>query len=241
MLMLLTIVFSAVGQVAIFSKMDPAHVIFQLIKITIILKALAPSGQMVCNTSLFGSDLCVDIEVPGIKAHATLACEMEFNSSKRNFDDVVKNETPAQKALLDETFDSAKKVCTGGPYVSLNYGLCDTLKEKLKASLSDNARTEQAGDQQFINNLDTIEPADMEKTLQGAGTSWEEFHKDCFDEKNTFKNTPDCLSRIGPVTETLKRIENTSEKATQSLPKGTTPVECELSYLSCSQTIRASA
>jgi len=195
----------------------------------------ACAGQLACNPSLFGNDLCVDVSTAQLRAHVTMECEFKFQSAGGKFEDLVKTKDFNQK-LLDETIDSAKEVCSSqGSYISSNRGLCVTLENKLAGGLKSGVRPEadKESDEGFISNLASVDTPEIEDDLETLAKNWGAFESACFyqddekDEKGTVKNkkgdfkadVEGCPDHLAEMTTNFERIEKTNQKVAEQIAK----------------------
>ena len=165
------------------------------------------TGEMACNPALFGADLCVNVEQASMRRHATLECELKLKASGKTYETVTQEKAFDEK-LLNETIESAKDVCNNTDYVSTNYGLCNTLKEKLQISIAQKKHTKVGTDETFAKKLEQMKPEKLEALLAEVNAGWEPFQKECVDE-NGHINGDDlsCVSRQQKFLEDFQQIE----------------------------------
>ena len=187
-------------------------------------KSSCSEGKLACNPSLFGSDICVDVESANDRAHATLRCEMGFRAAGRSYEDVLKDPRFDQ-AILADTLESAKDVCSEGAYASANYGLCSTLKEKLGISLSASNHAQDESDVKFINGLDEMKPENFDQYVKATEAHFKEFEARCIDEKGDLKTEVEhCLEDHLAILADLEKIDRRSKDLGKELQEDQPPV-----------------
>ena len=180
-------------------------------------------GKLGCNPSLFGSNICVDVSNSSERSHATLSCEMGFRSSGKSYEDVVKS-SDFDQSVLNNTLNSAKEVCSQEPYISANYGLCSTLKEKLGISISSGKHAQDESDVKFINGLEEMKPENFDEYVKATEKNYKEFEARCIDEKGDLKtNVEGCLEDHLAILNDLKKIDKRSKSLGQELQEEDAP------------------
>ena len=170
-------------------------------------KSICGEGKLECNPSLFGSNLCVDVGVASERAHATLECEMNLRASGKSYEDVTKD-SGFDQTILNETIDSAKDVCSEGVYAAANYGLCSTLKEKLKTAITSGNHVKDESDVKFINFLEDMRPDHFSEYVKTSERNYQEFEARCIDQKGELKKEIEhCLEDHLAILEDFEKIE----------------------------------
>jgi len=169
-------------------------------------------GQLACNPSLFGSDpkaICIDVSSAANRAHATLRCEAGFREEGRSFDKVV-TEQNFDQGILDDTIESAKKVCSDDPYASANYGLCSTLKEKLSLSINvgKHEKSKDGSDDDFMNGLDKIKPENFDDAVKAFMANYKDFESRCIgDDKKLKTEVQGCIEDNNAILDDMQALE----------------------------------
>lgn len=184
------------------------------------------AGQMVCNPALFGEGLCVGIEQASMRRHVTLECELKFKSTGKTFADVVKEKNFDEK-LLNETIESAKDVCNRTEYVQNNYGLCNTLKEKLQVSIASSKHQKSESDDQFAHDIDQMKPDDLEALLKEVNDGWDSFQKDCIDANGKINGDDlSCVERQKKFVHDFSQIEKAKSLASRDTSSARSNANC---------------
>lgn len=84
-------------------------------------------GKIACNPLLFGK-VCLDAD---FKQSATLACNTEYKREKEKRDAEITAELSAHPGDLDAIAASADQLCSSESYRTSNYGLCQTLYNRV--------------------------------------------------------------------------------------------------------------
>lgn len=174
-------------------------------------------GKLECNPTLFGNDVCIDVNNANERAHATLKCEVQFRATGKSYEDIAKDPSIDQSILYD-TVEAAKDVCSVEPYSSSNYGLCSTLKEKLGVSIVANGQTPDESDTQFINGLDEMKPENFDEYVNATVSNYKNFESRCIDEKGELKtDVENCLEDHLAILEDLEKIDKRASDIGQEL------------------------
>ena len=174
------------------------------------IKDSCADGQLACNPSLFGGEpkaVCISVATSADRAHATLNCEAQFQAEGRTFDQVV-SEKDFDQNVLDDTIESAKKVCSNDPYASANYGLCSTLKEKLGLSINAGKHVKDSSDDSFLNGLDKMKPENYDEQVKTFMANYKDFESRCIgDDKKLKKEVEHCIEDNNAILDDMQTLE----------------------------------
>lgn len=168
------------------------------------------SGELACNPSLFGKDVCVSVATSYERNRATVRCEEEFVKKGGDFEK-IENTNGFNKELLDETYSSTEAVCKSEPYVSANYGLCSTLAGKLKIAIDPPAHPEQVvqnSGETYLNGTSNSRPDEIASQSVAALAGFSDFENRCLNDQGELNlEDESCLSDTAAITEDLESLD----------------------------------